>query len=345
MEATMSQQAGLLERLEQGVVLVAEGYLFEMERRGYLQAGAYVPEVVLEHPEVVKQLHREFLRAGSDVMLAFTYYGHREKLETIGRGGDLELLNRQAVRLAREVAEEGHALVAGNVSNTWVYDHRDPEATGKVVRQMYEEQVRWAAEEGVDFVVGETLGHLGEGLIALEVIKEFGLPAVISFGSVHDTTKDGYAFAEACKIVADHGADVVGMNCSRGPRTMLPILQHVRDAVDGHVAALPVAYRTSAEQPTFQSLKDGHERAFPIALDPFTTTRFDMADFAVQARDLGVNYIGICCGAAPHHVRAMAEALGREVPASRYSADMSQHPALGADVAKSEEPFLKDWKD
>ena len=71
----------LISRLNEGPVLCAEGYLFAMERRGYLQAGAFVPEVVLEHPEVVSQLHREFIRAGSDVVQAFTYYGHREKLK------------------------------------------------------------------------------------------------------------------------------------------------------------------------------------------------------------------------------------------------------------------------
>jgi betaine-homocysteine S-methyltransferase len=70
-----------------------------------------------------------------------------------------------------------------------------------------------------------------------------------------------------------------------------------------------------------------------------------MGDFAVQARDLGVNYIGICCGAAPHHVRAMAEALGREVPASKYSPEMSLHPILGSKVKKRDQRFLKDWKD
>jgi len=74
----------LISRLNEGPVLCAEGYLFAMERRGYLQAGAFVPEVVLEHPEVVSQLHREFIRAGSDVVQAFTYYGHREKLRIIG---------------------------------------------------------------------------------------------------------------------------------------------------------------------------------------------------------------------------------------------------------------------
>src|SRR3954447_16190734 len=107
-----------MERLSRGVVLGAEGYLFELERRGYLKSGPYVPEVVLDEPGAVRELHREFLRAGSDVMVAFTYYAHRDKLRTIGREGDLEPLNRQALRLAREVADEGGALVAGNICNT-----------------------------------------------------------------------------------------------------------------------------------------------------------------------------------------------------------------------------------
>src|SRR5919206_1908689 len=105
----------LLERLEAGPVICAEGYLFECERRGYLQAGAFVPEVVLEHPEVVAQLHREFVHAGSDIVEAFTYYAHREKLRLIGREGDLEALNRRALAIAKEVADETGALLAGNV--------------------------------------------------------------------------------------------------------------------------------------------------------------------------------------------------------------------------------------
>src|ERR687888_741293 len=106
---------GLLERLERGPVICAEGYLFECERRGYLQAGAFVPEVVLEHPEVVSQLHREFVHAGSDVVEAFTYYAHREKLRIVGREGDLERINREALRIAKEVAAESGALFAGDI--------------------------------------------------------------------------------------------------------------------------------------------------------------------------------------------------------------------------------------
>jgi len=123
----------LLDRLAAGPVICAEGYVFEFERRGYLQAGAFVPEVVLEEPDMVAGLHREYVHAGSDVVEAFTYYAHREKLAMIGREGDLELLNRQALRIAKEVGAEHDSLVAGNICNTNVYDPDEP-ATHEVVR-------------------------------------------------------------------------------------------------------------------------------------------------------------------------------------------------------------------
>ena len=78
------------ERLADGVVIGAEGYVFELERRGYIKAGPFVPEVILDEPDALRQLHREFLRAGSDVMVALTYYAHRDKLRGVGRGDDLE---------------------------------------------------------------------------------------------------------------------------------------------------------------------------------------------------------------------------------------------------------------
>jgi betaine-homocysteine S-methyltransferase len=337
--------SGILERLERDVVLGAEGYLFELERRGYVRSGPFVPEVVLDFPEAVRELHREFLRAGSDVMVAFTYYGHRDKLRSIGREGDLEPLNRHALRLAREVAAEGDALVAGNICNTWVYDPDAPESSGATVREMYREQVGWAVEEGADFIISETNDFLGEALIGLEVIREHGLPALVTFASTSEHTIDGYQLDEACRRLEGAGADVVGLNCSRGPQTLLPLLERVRAAVDCHVAAVPVPYRTTAEQPTFQSLRDpGGARGFPIALDPFLCTRFEMADFAAAVRDLGVRYVGVCCGGAPHHVRSMAERLGRTVPASRYSPDMAHHPVLGDEVGETAARFTN-WKD
>ena len=335
----------LLERLERDVVLCAEGYLFELERRGYIQSGPFVPEVVLDFPDAVRELHREFLRAGAEVMVAFTYYGHREKLRMIGREDDLEPLNRNALQLAKEVAAEGDALVAGNICNTWAYDPDDPAGSGDVVREMYREQVRWAVEAGADFIVAETNDYLGEALIGVEVIREHSLPSVVTFASTSETTMDGYELDEACRRVEEAGADVVGLNCSRGPATMFPILERVRAAVSCPVAAQPVPYRTTPEEPTFVSLHgDDGSRAFPVALDPFVLTRFEMADFAVAARDLGVSFIGICCGGAPHHVRSMAEALGRTVPASRYSPAMELHPVLGENVKERDRRYTG-WQD
>src|SRR6058998_1598635 len=112
---SVPKRPGLLERLAKGPVICAEGYVFELERRGYLQAGAFVPEVVLEHPEAVTQLHRDFVHAGSDVVEALTYYAHREKLRVIGREADLEPINRRALDLAKTVALETGTLFAGDI--------------------------------------------------------------------------------------------------------------------------------------------------------------------------------------------------------------------------------------
>src|SRR3954454_18436652 len=224
-------QKTLQQRLAEGVVVGAEGYVFELERRGYIKAGPFVPEVILDEPDAVRQLHREFLRAGSDVMVALTYYAHRDKLKDVGRDGDLEAMNRQAVRIANEVAAEGGALVAGNICNTWSFDPDDPSGSGAVVRAQYEEQLGWAAEEGVDFVIAETNDYVGEALIGLEVCQELGLPAMGTFASGQPSaTYDGYEYVEACRRLADAGAALVGLNCSRGAATMLPLLAGIRAA-------------------------------------------------------------------------------------------------------------------
>jgi betaine-homocysteine S-methyltransferase len=318
-------------------MICAEGYLFELERRGYLQAGAFVPEVVLEHPEKVAQLHEEFLHAGSDVVEAFTYYTHREKLRVIGREHDLEPLNRGALEVAKQVAGEHGALLAGNVCNTNIFDADDP-ASADRVRAMFVEQIGWMADAQVDFVIGETFWWAQEALLALEVIADSRLPAVITLAPHRSgLTREGWSYAYACERLARAGAAVVGLNCIRGPQTMLPLLSDIVAAVDVPVAALPVPYRTRDDQPTFQSLRDpDYDRLpggmpFPTALDPFTCNRYEIADFAAAAQTLGVRYFGLCCGAAPHHVRAMSEALGRTPPASRFSADMSKHAFLGTD--------------
>jgi betaine-homocysteine S-methyltransferase len=150
-------------------------------------------------------------------------------------------------------------------------------------------------------------------------------------------TWDGWTPAEACARLEEAGADVVGLNCIRGPATMLPLVKEIRERVVCHVAALPVPYRTHDGEPSFQSLTDDYcdcipdGRPFPTALDPLACNRYEIAEFAAEAHGMGVGYLGVCCGAGPHHIRSMAEALGRTPPASRYSPDMSKHAYYGTD--------------
>ena len=107
-------KAGIVERLKDGTMLGAEGYVFELERRGYIKAGPYVPEVVLDFPGAVRELHREFLRAGSDVMVALTYYAHREKLRHVGASFDVApALQLEHVSLGAQHRALGQAVGQG----------------------------------------------------------------------------------------------------------------------------------------------------------------------------------------------------------------------------------------
>jgi betaine-homocysteine S-methyltransferase len=327
----------LTDRLDAGPLICAEGFLFELERRGYLSAGEFVPEVALEHPEALRALHVDFQRAGSDVVEAFTYNGHREKMRVIGKEDLLEPLNRAALRIAREVADARPGdLMAGNISNTNVWDPADADRQTEV-RAMFTEMVGWAVDEGADLIIGETFYYAGEALTALEVATSTGLPVVLTIAPMAgDELADGVGIVETCQRLEQAGADVVGMNCFRGPATMSPWLREIRTAVSCHVAALPIPYRTTVEEPTFFNLSDPgalvpapHGRTFPTALDPLSTNRYEIGAFAAEMYGLGVNYLGVCCGASPMLVRQVAEAVGRTTEASRFAENMRNHFMYG----------------
>lgn len=272
---------------------------------------------------------------------ALTYYGHREKLRLVNREGDLERLNTEALRIAKEVADQTGTLFAGNVcnctigpipafrgffllldpplshpANIWERNDQAQELTDTVsedlacllwpgwlagslcvililqVRGMFSEQVKLAKEAGVDFVIAETFGFLGEALVANEVIKrEFNLPSVVTLVIHQDgKTRDGYSPEDALTALevrpSEHdlaavysslllmeflilpdaiqkaGADVVGFNCYRGPATMLPLIERVSKIIKTPLAALPVPYRTTEKEPTFFCLTDDQVGVF-----------------------------------------------------------------------------------
>jgi len=148
---------------------------------------------------------------------------------------------------------------------------------------------------------------------------------------------DGVSILDTCKELEQRGGDVVGMNCFRGPATMMPYLKEIRKALKCHVAALPINYRTTKEHPTFFNLPDNngctchtpHKTPFPTALDPMQCNRYEIGKFAKEAFGLGINYLGVCCGANPMLIREVAEAVGLKIPASKYKEKMSSHFLFG----------------
>ena len=299
---------GILERLAEGPVLGDGGYLLELEKRGYVQAGPFTPEVVIEHPDALAQLHREFLRAGAEVLQTMTFYASDDKLATVGMQGKVDDINRNAVKVAREVASEGDALVAGNLSLTWAYLPEDASSPDRV-RALFDRQLRDQLDAGPpDFWIGETFSYLGEALLFVERAKATGLPVMVTmcFEQPVPRSYEGDTPGECARRLADAGADIVGVNCLNGPEQQLPIALEMRGATEGHVAAQPVAYRTTAQEPDFTASPN-----FPYALDPMQLSRQEMAEFARGARDGGIGYIGSCCGSVQGHVRAMGKALGK----------------------------------
>jgi len=333
-----------LERLKApDPIILSGGYLFEVERRGYLTAGEFVPKVALDHPEVLKQVTTDFLRAGSDIALAFTYNGHREKLRLIDQEHLLEPLNRAAMGIARQAAEEQRVAqdrdiyVAGNISNSNIFDPAD-ESSKIAVRQMYREMIGWAKQEGADLIVAETMYYFEEAKIALEEIQAAGLPSVVNVAVfATGVLRDGVLPADACQLLAEAGADVVGTNCFQGPETIRPIVESIVKKTNGsNVCAMPATYRTTTENPTFFNLPDSrntavlsHDRTFPDALEAQNSNRYETADFGEFALQLGVKVIGLCCGAGVIHHRELAERLGRRTYLSQYSPDMSKHFLYG----------------
>jgi len=332
----------LIERLNEGPVICAEGFLFEIERRGYMSSGQFVPMVSLEHPEALENLHKDFQHAGSDIVQAFTYNGHREKMRVIGKEDLLEPLNRSALQIAKKVADNPIKgtqpnLMAGNISNSNIWKEDDNDAQLEVER-MFSEMIGWAVDEDADLLIGETFYYAEEAYKALEVIKQTNLPAVVTIAPMGENImRDGVSIVDTCKELEQRGADVVGLNCFRGPATMMPYLKEIRKSLQCHVAALPINFRTTEENPTFFNLPDNsgcscespHGRTFPTALDPLQCNRYEIGAFAKEAYKIGVNYLGVCCGANPMLIRETAEAVGLTVPAGRYREDMSRHFMYG----------------
>ena len=237
-----------------------------------MQAGPYTPEVAVEHPEALRQLHREFLRAGADVLQALTFYASKEKLGTAGYADQVEAINRAAVRIANEVAGD-QALVAGTLCLTWMYDPKDP-GSRAVVRRLFDEQIAVQAAEGVDFFIGETFTFLEEARQCLHAIKAAGFPAMITF-TVRDTeTAEGVPARRGHAHPGGRGRGHPRGELRPRPRADAPD-RRARCARRRPATWRPSrsAFRTRDDLPNFTQLPE-----FPLALDSLTLSRAEMGD-------------------------------------------------------------------
>ncbi len=305
------------ELLKQKVVLGDGGYLIELERRGYVDSGSgrekvgtgrgsgqFTPEVAIENPDALRELHREFLNAGSEVLQALTFFGTREKLSRAGYGAQTESINSAAVKLAKEVAGD-KALVAGSVSRTQLTEREGMESLGKS-RDHIAEQIRLLKDAGVDFLILETFFHLAEMKVALECAAAAGLPAVatMSFRPLISKCTDGFTPAECARAMADLGAIAVGANCEQNPTRMLPLLREMRGATNVPLAAQPSAFRTTDECHSFTRLP-----AFPDDLETIQASRTEFRDFGKMAKNEGIGFLGGCCGCNAAYIRSLATGL------------------------------------
>ncbi len=300
-----------------GPVLGDGGYLIELERRGYVDSGSgrekvgtgrgsgqFTPEVAVEHPEALRELHREFLDAGSQVLQALTFFGTREKLTRAGYGAQTEAINTAAVRLAKEVAGD-RALVAGSVSRTQLVEREGTGALDKA-RDHLAEQIDLLKHAGVDFLILETFFHLAEMKAALECASSAGLSAVatMSFRPLVARCTDGYTPAECASEMERLGAIMVGANCEQDPGRMLPLLREMRAAVTVPLAAQPAAFQTTDECHSFTRLPQ-----FPDDLETIQVSRSDFEAFGKAAKNEGIRYLGGCCGCNAAYIRAVARGV------------------------------------
>lgn len=306
---------GILERLDAGEVVIGDGgFVIALEKRGYVKAGPWTPEAAIEHPEAVRQLHREFLRAGANVLQTFTFYASDDKLENRGNYVAAKFsgqkVNEAACDIAREVAEEGDALVAGGVSQTPSYLSGKSEVE---VKTIFRKQLEVFKKKNVDFLIAEYFEHVEEAAWAVETLKESGKPVAVTMCIGPEGDMHGVVPGECAVRLVKAGASIVGVNCHFDPETSLKTVKLMKEGLQAaklkaHLMSQPLAFHTpDCGKQGFIDLPE-----FPFALEPRILTRWDAHKYAREAYNLGIRYIGGCCGFEPYHIRAIAEELAPE---------------------------------
>lgn len=284
-----------LERIQAGEKLVSDGATgSNLQQRG-LPVGKSGENWVLENPDGIVALARDFVEAGSDVILTCTFGASRLHLEHMELADKTEEINRTAVALAKKAAQ-GTAMVAGSIGPTGAMLQPYGTLSAEDAEATFAEQARFLIDAGVDLIVVETMFDLGEATAAVKGVRSAGdIPLVCSFSYDRGTkTMMGVTPTKAGKALEALGVDLVGINCGRSLDENLAALKELRGAI-----SLPLWFKPNAGLPATNSMGDLH----------YDLTPEMMAAPVAEWAAAGASVMGGCCGTSPQHLAAIARAV------------------------------------
>ncbi|WP_306536126.1 bifunctional homocysteine S-methyltransferase/methylenetetrahydrofolate reductase [Geobacter sp.] len=293
-----------IERLN-NEVLVGDGAIGTMLYAKGVSLDANVEHLNLVRPELVLELHREYLAAGARVIETNTFGANWTKLSAIGLEKREREINLRGARLAREAAEGSDAFVAGSLGPLVRVKGDERELSPAETTEIFRRQALALAEGGVDLLILETFTDLGQILCALAAARETGLPIVANMAFLENGRLAGGADVERAVLeLAAAGADVVGANCGAGPLEVLGTIRRMAGATGLPIAAYP-------------------NSGFPEYVNGRHVYRTTPDYFAARAAEMvaaGAALVGGCCGTTPEHIRRLAERLAGLRPGARSEA-------------------------
>ncbi|WP_322905288.1 bifunctional homocysteine S-methyltransferase/methylenetetrahydrofolate reductase [Paenibacillus campi] len=273
-------------------VIVGDGamgtYLYQL---GF-PVGISYEELNLLNPQIIEDIHRQYVNAGAELIETNTFSANYERLAKFGLEHKVEQINRAGVRIARQAAGD-KAYVVGSVGA--IREGKRSNTPLPELRKYFKQQLNAILEEGVDGILLETFFELEELALALRQVRKMTDIPIMCQLTVEDSvrTQDGYALPDAFAILAEAGADMVGLNCRVGPNGIMRALEYVRGKV-----ALPLSVYPDAG---VASYIDGEYR--------YKAKPSYFGQSSVRLAELGARVVGGCCGTTPKHIAAIARAL------------------------------------
>jgi len=291
-------------------VLLCDGAMGTFLYSKGIPTDSSLEELNLSRPSLIRDLHAAYAEAGADILETNTFAANRAKLGMHGLEGEVGRINECGARLAREGGGP-EVLVAGSVGPLGALIEPYGRLTSETARQMFSEQIRSLAAGGVDAIVVETFSNLKEALEAVRAARECcDLPLICQMTFLEDgSSQFGHRIRPSFDVLIDAGADVVGINCSIGPRA---IHRLVVDHLGG--TSYPLSVQPNAGYPAIIN-----DRSV------FLSTADYFRDYAEEFVELGVNIVGGCCGTTPEHTAAMAEVVRGRTPRRRHSREPVEH--------------------